>query len=1051
MKTELFEKENQQSAIIEEFDFLDRDELGDLQPEDFASINRIGKPSGLQFFSKNYVSEYEAIHATYTIKTWEELSSKFDLSWAKEKDYRVVESMDELRELYKEFSKASIIAIDTETTGTNIFNLKWSNSFKDHIVGMSLSWKKDQGIYLPFLHEKFTNLPLVEVLNFLKNFLETATLVAHNAIFDYKVFFDLGIRLNICHDTMQMIYHLDSRTAHGGKALKGAIKKIFGIDTVDLEEMTGASRYAGLFRKVEKAVAKVYACADTDFALYLFDYLHPFLDIRQYSPYVQDIKLIPIIARSEYYGKPIDLEKTRMLNDVNDKDISTLRELLFSYVGTSMNLRRGINEPAQYIFNLNSSAELCEVMYEILGYEIKAWSSTTGLPSFNSGVIKALIKEKSTSHDVVLDMLVKGDIKTAFADINPDLSNDDKILLKESDLRNTKHPAVVILKKLRGLIKLKTAFFNKLLSNTTEGYWYTSISLTGTETARLVDVAQTLASYMRLLVAPHDPENWALADADYAQIEARVMAGFGNSLGTMKNAEGKSVGLMQDLVDNLNHPESDYHRVAGAPMYNTTPEDMTDEQRHDVKAANFGIPFAMKAKGLTNFMYGLVSDEEREKRLIAATQKLLDNWEVHNKPIKDYLDGFRNSALTVCKEPKVLKYFKGMPVAKIYNDKGRSRVFSLDGVVSENGDILDKNKASSIYRQSGNFPIQSFARDIYGNGILGIWHELEANGMTDVRVADPDSPMGYRFEQLVYIVCYVHDEVLLMWHKSINVRFIIKVISRHFKQHIDGFPNFYTGINIATNWYEGKESKYECPVVFAEEMIRDEFPLFWRTPIEPRDYVYEELRQYMARRILKELMRIMPELRIKGVFRCDVMYSEFKNYFLKPWIKRFEDRVHGDFITDFIRRDVAFRKDNPSDVDFECASWNKIISRAISLATEMLGTVYVDKGVGQLLVFKSQTLLGIANVVEAPLSVEELDRVAILSDDIIERIMAVSKKSGMTGMGNKVQSVNVSMDEGVANELITLVDNKETMNYEFETSDLLDDEYDYLWDGVEEM
>ena len=234
-----------------ESDFLDgwKEAIPDASDEELEHLKEISTNKDVRgqvtFQNKgsSVVSNYETMTSVlYTVSPWKVLAAELDLSWADSKDYKVIQSEEELDKAIAEMRKASIIVVDTETSGLGIYDLSEDNPKKDHIVGCSITWKKNQGIYIPFRHLKFRNMDLVSTLKKLKPILSKKIVSVHNGLFDYRVFYDLGIKLNIKHDTINMLFHINSMVARGGKGLKPNIKKIYGIDTLDLETMTGKAR-----------------------------------------------------------------------------------------------------------------------------------------------------------------------------------------------------------------------------------------------------------------------------------------------------------------------------------------------------------------------------------------------------------------------------------------------------------------------------------------------------------------------------------------------------------------------------------------------------------------------------------------------------------------------------------------------------------------------------------------------------------------------------------------------------------------------------------------
>ena len=70
--------------------------------------------------------------------------------------------------------------------------------------------------------------------------------------------------------------------------------------------------------------------------------------------------------------------------------------------------------------------------------------------------------------------------------------------------------------------------------------------------------------------------------ADYSQIELRIMA-------HLSQDENLSAAFTQG---------EDVHRATAAEVFDTTPENVSDEERRSAKAINFGLIYGMSAFGL---------------------------------------------------------------------------------------------------------------------------------------------------------------------------------------------------------------------------------------------------------------------------------------------------------------------------------------------------------------------------------------------------------------------------------------------------------------------
>lgn len=806
-------------------------------------------------------TDMEKLIRTTAVRTLDMLKTSMDLSWLNKKDYRVIQTEEELQWVKCEMQSHRLLGVDTETTGLNICSLSRDNPLRDELVGICISWERNQGVYLPVAHKRFENLDKRHVFDELGELFETKTVITHNGLFDGKVFYSEGCRLNICHDTMLMAFNIDSRVSKGSKGLKFLTIKRYGYPVIEFSDIFPNATDYSLFQYLDLNLVQAYACADADHTLSLFlDMFSELLPCQMHS-YVHDIRAQNELIRSEYYGKGLDLQLIQTLNEVNTRDMAKLEDIIFRYTGRLLNHKYGIDQDSVHVFGLGSSDELVRVLVNELDYPVKKHNST-GKISIDKHVLRALADEKATVRDEIFDSVVQGDILSTISEYNLDwISKDDKVLIEYRTLLKGKYKLAILIQKWRKLEKLRSSFFNVLLNNNYEGKYYSPILMTRAETARIIDPMQTLVGHLKRLIVPYDSAKQYMLDFDFAQIEYRTMAGESH---------------VKWLVSRLNHPEADFHREGGSLILGKAPEDITKDERKSLKSVNFGIPYGMSAKGIMENRYGIDLSEEDRKKYLAEIEDMLVKWNDSLHEIRDYLNKYRAEALVEVPQERLPWSLKGQHVSRIFNSLGRSRVFDVSN--------LNRMKAGSIRRQAGNFPIQSYARELYVQAFTQFCKRCVKDGLMDKKVPDESTGTGYRFENKVTIMAYIHDECLMAVDADVNPYYLYKLIYEECMLVKPGHPRYFCGINITTNWYEGHAvDKYEAPVRFVEEKIQNLTEKDMFMPANPliRDVVLKDIGEYFTRRIRDEVNSIYP---MQGVSVVDfrALLPKFKSYFLKP-------------------------------------------------------------------------------------------------------------------------------------------------------------------------
>ena len=242
-----------------------------------------------------------------------------------------------------------------------------------------------------------------------------------------------------------------------------------------------------------------------------------------------EIPLARVLAEMELAGFEVDGDGVAQYGEVLALQIELLQKQIYESVG--------------YEFNINSPKQLGEALFEKL----------------------ALPYGKKT--------------KTGYSTSAEILEN----------LRD-EHPAVAAILEYRTLSKLKSTYCDGLTKViAADGRIHSSFNQTETRTGRIsstepnlqniptrTDVGRELRRFFRA------QRGWTLIDADYSQIELRVLAHVAND---------------QTMIDAfLNH--EDIHRTTASQVFNLPPELITPLLRSRAKAVNFGIVYGISAFSL---------------------------------------------------------------------------------------------------------------------------------------------------------------------------------------------------------------------------------------------------------------------------------------------------------------------------------------------------------------------------------------------------------------------------------------------------------------------
>lgn len=480
-------------------------------------------------------------------------------------EIKIVDTPAALAALAAELQHAQIISFDTETTSTA--------EMQAELVGVSLSLRQGQGYYVPIGHRAGPNLPLEQVLNALRGPLRAARIpkLAHNAKYDYLVLARHGLRVApLAFDTMLAEWIIDPASPNRG--LKNLASARLGEDMTRIEHLIGSGRDQVSMAEVPVESAAAYAAADAEAALRLLPILRAELERVGGLKLLQEIEmpLVSVLAEMEMTGVLLDLPFFEQMSGELQARMNAIEKQVFEAVGK--------------VFNINSTQQLSEVLFNRLGLEPPDRGRRTMSGQF------------STAADVL-------------------------------EALRGKHPVVDWVLEHRELSKLKSTYLDALPEavDPQTGRVHTSYSQTGAITGRLsssnpnlqnIPIRTDLGRRVRngfIAAAGH-----ALLSVDYSQIELRIAA-------HMAQDEAMMAAFRAG---------QDIHAATAAAIYGVALEAVTREQRRHAKAINFGLIYGMSPFGLTR----------TTDLTLAEAEEFVKTYFERFPGVKRYLDGIRRKA-----------------------------------------------------------------------------------------------------------------------------------------------------------------------------------------------------------------------------------------------------------------------------------------------------------------------------------------------------------------------------------------------------------------------
>lgn len=534
----------------------DEDRLVELYTElEFKTfINRLKGESSVVSSSKEPKAavQYDLFATEPVVES--EVSSLADINTMPH-SYYLADTAEKQIALCEQLLQEKSFAFDTETEGLDPLTAG--------LVGMSFAIREQEAWYVPVPanREEATDIVLRLAPALQHPEIEK---VGQNIKFDILALRKYGVRVKgPLFDTMLAHYLLNPELRHGMDYLAETYLK---YKTVPIEDLIGPKgKKQASMRTVPIEQIKEYAAEDADVTLRLKHYFAPLLKQEGLESlfFEMEMPLIYVLAEMEATGVKLDTNALKQSSEVLSQQLSTLEESIYDLAGQS--------------FNINSTKQVGEILFDKLKLDEKAKKTKTG--------------GYSTSEEVL-----------------------EKI--------RGKHPIIDKLLEYRGIKKLLSTYIDALpaLIHPETGKIHTSFNQAVTATGRLsstnpnlqnIPVRDELGREIRKAFIADD-DDCIFFSADYSQIELRLMAHLSND---------------PHMVDAF-CSGADIHAATAAKIYGIPVEEVTSDMRRKAKTANFGIIYGISVFGLA----------ERLSIPRAESKELIDGYFQTYPRIKEYME-----------------------------------------------------------------------------------------------------------------------------------------------------------------------------------------------------------------------------------------------------------------------------------------------------------------------------------------------------------------------------------------------------------------------------
>jgi DNA polymerase I len=555
------------------------------------------------------------------------LIDKFKLTQSKpelkreSKKIECIEDLNGLNKYHEKVLKAGELSI--------YYLIDKLDNFENKLIGLALSCEIDESIFISFNNciDEDT------FLNIFKDVFEAQDIKKYgHEMKNFTVYLmNKGFNLNgLSFDTMIAAYILEpSRNTYTVSELGSEYLK---LDMDSIEALSGKGKNFVSYKEMTKESLSAVSGTYAEVIFKLKEELTNILKENEQISLFDDIELplVEVLAHMEHWGFKVDIESLKKFSVELEGKITLLTGEIYGL--------------AEEEFNINSTKQLGVILFDKLN-----------LPA---------LKKTKTGY-----------------------STDAEVLEQLAE----KHDIVKKILEYRQLVKLKSTYVEGLLLviNPNTGKIHSSFNQTVTVTGRIsstepnlqnIPIKLEMGRKIRKVFVPSD-ENYILSDADYSQIELRVLAHITqdeNMIYAFKN-------------------EEDIHTTTASQVFGVEKSEVTQLLRSRAKAVNFGI------------VYG-IGDFSLSKDL-----------GITRKEARIYIDGYLD------KYPNVREYMHNTV------EEGKSKgfvttLFNRRRYLPELGSS-NFNLRSFGERIAMNTPIQGSAADIIKIAMVKVFKSLKDRGL----------------------------------------------------------------------------------------------------------------------------------------------------------------------------------------------------------------------------------------------------------------------------------------------------------------------------------
>lgn len=276
-------------------DNLNYESMSTQEQEDYSIKKKLSHLNSIKELQSRYDCSYLFDDKGNSLKNYSCVLTEIDLD-------NLITELKSLKQWYP-------ISYSVNTDGKNFFYLEDNPEERSKVLGVSLSWEDNQGVYIPFQSEVFSCLDIHTVMKKLLPELLRLRIITFTGSFEYKANFASGYEIKIGESVCLLDFNIYPFVQKGAKSMKTFMSNWYGLQQIDYYSVFDGKVDLELKLSLPCELLQLVECIKVEYTRRLFFDEIKYINPSQYRCYRWDVGAIEILQRGEYFGIKINQDK----------------------------------------------------------------------------------------------------------------------------------------------------------------------------------------------------------------------------------------------------------------------------------------------------------------------------------------------------------------------------------------------------------------------------------------------------------------------------------------------------------------------------------------------------------------------------------------------------------------------------------------------------------------------------------------------------------------------------------------------------------------------